>query len=345
MDSTLALVVLIITIALIFDFINGFHDAANSVATIVATQVLSPAQAVLWAAFFNFVAAFTALALGTGVAKTVGAGMVDLKVVTPYVIMAGLVGAIVWDLITWYFGLPSSSSHALMGGYSGAAMARVASLRGVDHIFEAIVKAGWIKTLVYLVVSPVLGLVAAYVLMVAVYWLFRKSSPHAMDVYFRRLQLLSAAIFSYSHGANDAMKTMGIITGLLVTSGYLTSFRVPIWVIFAAHAAIGLGTMSGGWRIIRTMGARLTKLKPRGGFCAETGAALSILLATWADQPVSTTHVIAGAIAGVGSVQRVKAVRWGLATSIVWAWVLTIPASAIVAWLTFEVIRIFVRGA
>src|ERR1043166_91055 len=203
MDSTLALVVLIITIALLFDFINGFHDAANSVATIVATQVLSPAQAVVWAAFFNFVAAFTALALGTGVAKTVGAGMVDLKVVTPYVIMAGLVGAIVWDLITWYFGLPSSSSHALMGGDSGAAIARVASLRGADHMFEAIVKAGWIKTLIYLVVSPVLGLVAAYALMVGVYWLFRKSSPHTMDVYFRRLQLLSAAIFSYSHGAND----------------------------------------------------------------------------------------------------------------------------------------------
>jgi len=345
MDPTLALVVLIVTIALVFDFINGFHDAANSVATVVATQVLTPAQAVIWAAFFNFVAAFTALISGTGVAKTVGAGMVDLNVVTPYVIMAGLMGAIVWDLVTWYFGLPSSSSHALMGGYSGAAMARVAYLKGPGHIFEAIIKAGWIKTIFYLVVSPLIGLVFAYALMVLIYWLFRRSSPHTMDVYFRRLQLASAAIFSYSHGANDAMKTMGIITGLLVTSGYLATFRVPVWVIFSAHAAIGLGTMSGGWRIIRTMGARLTKLKPRGGFCAETGAAVSILLATWIDQPVSTTHVIAGAIAGVGSVQRLKAVRWGLATNIVWAWVLTIPASAIVAWITFAIIRLFVPAA
>jgi PiT family inorganic phosphate transporter len=345
MDSTFALVILIVAIALVFDFINGFHDAANSVATIVATQVLTPGQAVIWAAFFNFVAAFSALALGTGVATTVGKGMVDVGLVTPYVIMAGLIGAIVWDLVTWYFGLPSSSSHALMGGYSGAAMARVASMRGVSHSFDAIIKSGWNKTLISIVVAPILGMVIAYAMMVAVYWLFRRSSPHTMDVYFRKLQLVSAAFFSYSHGANDAMKTMGIITGVLYTAHYLPEFRVPIWVIFAAHAAIGLGTMSGGWRIIRTMGARLTKLKPRGGFCAETGAAVSILLATWIDQPVSTTHVIAGAIAGVGSVQRVKAVRWGLATNIVWAWVLTIPASAIVAWVMFEVIRIFVPGA
>jgi PiT family inorganic phosphate transporter len=345
MDSTLALAVLIILIALVFDFINGFHDAANSVATIVATQVLTPAKAVIWAAFFNFVAAFTALKLGTGVATTVGKGMVNLELVTPYVIMAGLIGAIVWDLVTWYYGLPSSSSHALMGGYSGAAMARVFHLRGSGHIFDAIVKAGWIKTLIFLVVSPVLGFLIAYTMMVLLHWLFRRSSPRAMDVYFRRLQLLSAALFSYSHGANDAMKTMGIITGVLVTSGYLTTFRVPVWVIFSAHAAIGLGTMSGGWRIIRTMGARLTRLKPRGGFCAETGAAISILIATSINQPVSTTHVIAGAIAGVGSVQRIKAVRWGLATNIVWAWVLTIPASAAVAWLTFECIRLFTGTA
>ena len=264
--------------------------------------------------------------------------MVNLELVTPYVILAGLVGAIVWDLVTWYFGLPSSSSHALMGGYSGAAMARVVHLRGVGHIFDAIVQAGWIRTLFFMVVSPVLGFVVASIMLVIVHWLFRRSSPRTMDVYFRRLQLVSAAFFSYSHGANDAMKTMGIITGVLVTAGYLTTFRVPVWVIFAAHTAIALGTMSGGWRIIRTMGARLTRLKPRGGFCAETGAAISILLATSINQPVSTTHVIAGAIAGVGSVQRVKAVRWGLATNIVWAWVLTIPASAAVAWLTFEAI-------
>jgi len=345
MDSTLALVVTIIAIALVFDFINGFHDAANSVATVVATQVLTPAKAVIWAAFFNFVAAFTALKHGTGVATTVGKGMVNLDLVTPYVIMAGLIGAIVWDLITWYFGLPSSSSHALMGGYSGAAMARVFHLRGAGHVFDAIVQAGWIKTLVFLVVSPVLGFLIAYTMMVLVHWLFRRSSPRSMDVYFRRLQLLSAALFSYSHGANDAMKTMGIITGLLVTSGYLNTFQVPVWVIFAAHTAIALGTMSGGWRIIRTMGARLTRLKPRGGFCAETGAAISILIATSINQPVSTTHVIAGAIAGVGSVQRIKAVRWGLATNIVWAWVLTIPASAAVAWIAFECIRLFTRAA
>jgi PiT family inorganic phosphate transporter len=345
MDSTFVLVVIIIAIALVFDFINGFHDAANSVATVVATQVLSPAQAVIWAAFFNFIAAFTALAVGTGVAKTVGAGMVNLKLVTPYVILAGLIGAIVWDLVTWYFGLPSSSSHALMGGYSGAAMARVAHLRGFDRCFDAIIPSGWNLTLISIVVAPILGLLVAYGLMLAVYWIFRRSSPHTMDVYFRKLQLLSAAFFSYSHGANDAMKTMGIITGVLVTAGYLSSFHVPVWVIFAAHTAIGLGTMSGGWRIIRTMGARLTKLKPRGGFCAETGAAISIMLATWIDQPVSTTHVIAGAIAGVGSVQRLKAVRWGLATNIVWAWVLTIPASAAVAWVTFEILRLFIAAA
>jgi PiT family inorganic phosphate transporter len=271
MDSTFALAALVIAIALIFDYINGFHDAANSVATIVATQVLTPAKAVIWAAFFNFIAAFTALAHGTGVAKTVGAGMVDLNIVTPYVIMAALIGAIVWDLITWYFGLPSSSSHALMGGYSGAAMARVAHMRGFENSFDAVIPSGWTLTLISIVVAPVLGLLIAYLMMVGVYWLFRDSSPKAMDVHFRRLQLVSAAFFSYSHGANDAMKTMGIITGVLVTSGYLKTFEVPVWVIFAAHTAIGLGTMSGGWRIIRTMGARLTKLKPRGGFCAETG--------------------------------------------------------------------------
>ena len=345
MDSTLALVVLIITIALIFDFINGFHDAANSVATVVATQVLTPGQAVIWAAFFNFVAAFSALASGTGVAETVGKGLVKPEEVTLYVVMAGLVGAIVWDLITWYLGLPSSSSHALIGGLSGAAMARVAATRGFSHIFDALIGSGWTPTLIAIVVSPVLGMAISYGLMVAVYWIFRRSSPRTMDVYFRRLQLVSAAFFSYSHGANDAMKTMGIITLVLVTSGRISSFKVPVWVIFAAHSAIGLGTMSGGWRIIRTMGARLTKLKPRGGFCAETGAALSITLATALHVPVSTTHVIAGAIAGVGSVQRVKAVRWGLATTIVWAWVLTIPASAAVAWVTFELIRLVVAGA
>jgi PiT family inorganic phosphate transporter len=341
MDSVLALAIVIIAVALVFDFINGFHDAANSVATVVATRVLTPFQAVLWAAFFNFVSAFS---FGTGVAKTVGKGMVDLALVTPYVILAGVIGAIVWDLITWYFALPTSSSHALFGGYAGAAMARVAYLRGFGHSMDAIVVSGWIPTLLFIVIAPLIGVALAYLLMLAIYWLFRRSTPKRMDVYFRKLQLLSAAIFSYSHGTNDAQKTMGIITGVLVTSGYLTTFNVPVWVILAAHAAIALGTLCGGWRIIHTMGGRLTRLKPRGGFCAETAAAISILFSTQLHMPVSTTHVIAGAIAGVGSIQRLKAVRWGLATNILWAWVLTIPASALAGWLAFHAIRVFLKS-
>ncbi|MFN7993089.1 MAG: inorganic phosphate transporter [Bryobacteraceae bacterium] len=342
MNPTLLLAVSIIAIALVFDFINGFHDAANSVATVVSTRVLTPGQAVAWAAFFNFVAAFV---FGTGVAQTVGKGLVDLRLVTPYVVLAGVLGAIAWDLLTWFLGLPTSSSHALMGGYSGAAMARVAHLRGLHHSFDVILWPGWTKTIISIFVAPLLGMAIAYGLMIAIHWVFRRSSPTTMDVYFRKLQLVSAAFFSFEHGRNDAQKTMGIITSVLVTSGYLATFKVPMWVILSAHAAIGLGTMSGGWRIVRTMGTRLTKLKPRGGFCAETGAAISILVATAVNQPVSTTHVIAGAIAGVGSVQRLKAVRWGLAKNIVWAWVLTIPASAAVAWLCFEAIRATVPAA
>ena len=341
MDPVLTLAVVIIAVALIFDFINGFHDAANSVATVVATRVLTPFQAVLWAAFFNFVSAFT---FGTGVAKTVGKGMVNLSIVTPYVILAGLTGAIVWDLITWYYGLPTSSSHALFGGYAGAAMARVAYLRGWEHSFDAVIASGWILTLLFIVIAPVLGLVLAYGMMIAIYWIFRRSTPKKMDVYFRKLQLASAAIFSFSHGTNDAQKTMGIITGVLVTSGYLTAFTVPTWVILSAHAAIALGTLCGGWRIIHTMGSRLTRLKPRGGFCAETAAALSILFSTGLHMPVSTTHVIAGAITGVGSIQRLKAVRWGIAANIMWAWVLTIPAAGVVGWLSFQLLRLFVTN-
>jgi len=337
----LLLVVIIIAVALIFDYINGFHDAANSVATIVSTRVLTPFQAVLWAAFFNFISAFS---FGTGVAKTVGAGMVDLAVVTPYVVLAGLLGAILWDLITWWFGLPTSSSHALFGGYAGAAMARVAFTRGISHCTDALIWSGWVKTLLFMVAAPVIGLVLAYIFMVSIYWLFRDSTPKKMDVYFRRLQLLSAAIYSYAHGTNDAQKTMGIITSLLVTGGYLQTFHVPVWVILSAHAAIALGTLTGGWRIVHTMGVRLTKLRPRSGFCAEAAAATSILLATELKVGVSTTHVITGAIAGVGSIQRVKAVRWGVAANIVWAWILTIPASALVAALSYLALHALLPG-
>ena len=337
----LLLVVVIIAVALVFDYINGFHDAANSVATVVATRVLTPLQAVLWAAFFNFVSAFS---FGTGVAKTVGTGMVDLSAVTPYVIMSGLIGAIVWDLITWWLGLPTSSSHALFGGYAGAAMAHVAFLRGIHHAFDPIVWSGWIMTLVFMMAAPIIGLVLAYVFMVAIYWLFRGATPKKMDVYFRKLQLVSAAVYSYAHGTNDAQKTMGIITGVLVAAGLLKTFQVPVWVILSAHAAIALGTLTGGWRIVHTMGARLTRLRPRSGFCAEAAAAASILLATHLKVGVSTTHVIAGAIAGVGSIQRVKAVRWGVAANIVWAWVLTIPAAAIVAALFFTFLHLLIPG-
>jgi inorganic phosphate transporter, PiT family len=331
------LVIVIILVALLFDYINGFHDAANSIATIVATRVLSPGQAVIWAAFWNFAAAF---AFGTQVAKTVVKG-VNMDVISINVILAALMGAIAWDLITWYFGLPTSSSHALLGGYAGAAMAKVALERGITNSFNALNPDVWFDTLLFIVLAPLLGMLLAYVLMIAIYWLFRNASPRKMDVWFRKLQLVSAAIFSYAHGTNDAQKTMGIITGVLFASGIITTLDVPVWVIFAAHAAIALGTLSGGWRIVRTMGGRLTRLKPRGGFVAETAAAISILFSSHLGKPVSTTHVIAGAIAGVGSIQRLKAVRWGLATTIVWAWVLTIPASAAIGAASVLLIRIF----
>jgi inorganic phosphate transporter, PiT family len=338
-DSSLVLVGIIVLVALAFDFINGFHDAANSIATIVATRVLTPQQAVVWAAVFNFSAAFI---VGTGVAKTVGSGMIDLKFVTSYVILAGLIGAISWDLITWWFGLPTSSSHALIGGYAGAAMARAAHLQGVSRSFEVLIASAWIKTIALIFLAPLIGVSLAYLLMVAVYWIFRHASPLKMDVYFRRLQLASSAFLSFSHGGNDAQKTAGIITGVLLASGILKKFEVPTWVIFASYGAIALGTLSGGWRIVHTMGSRLTRLKPRSGFCAETAAAIAILFATeYAHLPVSTTHVTAGAIAGVGSIQRLKAVRWGLATNIVWAWVLTIPAAALVGWLSMAFIQLF----
>ncbi len=317
MDQAFWIVAGLVLLALAFDFINGFHDAANSIATVVSTRVLSPGRAVAWAAFFNFVAAFL---FGTGVAKTVGSGMIDLGIVTFAVIGAGLFGAIVWDLITWYFGLPTSSSHALFGGYAGAAVAKAG--------MGALIVSGWTKTLVFIVVAPAIGLSVGLLVMTALYWIFRHTSPLRVDRWFRRAQLVSAAAYSLMHGANDAQKTMGIITGVLVTGGYLTDFEVPFWVVISAHLAISLGTLSGGWRIIHTMGSKITKLQPVSGFAAETGAAVAIYTATALGVGISTTHTITGAIVGVGATRRLSAVRWGVAGQIVWAWLLTIPAAA-----------------
>jgi inorganic phosphate transporter, PiT family len=322
----------IILTALIFDYINGFHDAANSIATVVSTRVLSPGKAVVWAAFFNFVAAF---GFGTAVAKTVGAGMVDLAIVTYGVIFAGLMGAIVWDLITWYWGLPTSSSHALFGGYAGAAIAKAG--------FGAVILSGWTKTLLFIVLAPMIGMGVGLLVMNSVYFLFARTTPSRVDRWFRRLQLASAAAFSLMHGANDAQKTMGIIAGALVTGGYLQlesgELPIPFWVVLAAHTAIGLGTLTGGWRIIHTMGSKITKLRPEGGFAAETGAAVAIYIATMLGVGISTTHTITGAIVGVGATRRLSAVRWGVARQIVWAWVLTIPAAAAIGAATYYLVR------
>ncbi len=320
----LALVLIVIAVALVFDYINGFHDAANSIATVVSTRVLTPGRAVVWAAFFNFAAAF---GFGTAVARTVGAGMIDIAVVTHAVILAGLLGAIVWDLITWYYGLPTSSSHALIGGYAGAAVAKAGT--GV------LIVSGWTKTLMFIVLAPAIGLVLGVTLMVSIYWIFRNFAPLRVDKWFRRLQLVSAALYSLGHGANDAQKTMGIIAGALLAGGLIQEFRIDMWVVLSAHAAIALGTLSGGWRIIHTMGQKITRLQPVGGFAAETAGAISLFTATALGVPVSTTHTITGAIVGVGSVRRLSAVRWGIAGRIVWAWILTIPASALIAAVSF----------
>jgi PiT family inorganic phosphate transporter len=311
------IVVILILVALTFDFINGFHDAANSIATIVSTRVLSPGKAVIWAAFFNFVAAFV---FGTAVARTIGSGMIDIRTVTHAVIFSGLIGAIAWDLITWYFGLPTSSSHALIGGYAGAAVVKAG--------FGVIIPGGWTKTLAFIVISPMIGMVAGLLLMSAIYWIFRRTPPGRVDHWFRRLQLLSAALFSVNHGGNDAQKTMGIMAGVLFTAGYQSTLDIPSWVVILAYSAIALGTLTGGWRIIHTMGSRITKLQPVTGFAAETGAAAAIFIATHFGIPVSTTHAITGSITGVGSTRRWSAVRWGVAGQIVWAWILTIPAAA-----------------
>jgi PiT family inorganic phosphate transporter len=332
----LAIIITLIAAALVFDYINGFHDAANSIATVVSTRVLSPGQAVVWAAFFNFVAAF---GFGTAVAKTIGSGMIDIHVVTFAVIFSGLFGAITWDLITWYFGLPTSSSHALIGGYAGAAVAKAG--------FAAIIPAGWTKTLIFIVLSPLIGLTFGLGLMVAIYWLFRRTTPVRVDHWFRKLQLVSAALFSLNHGANDAQKTMGIIAGVLFTvpayralvTDAAGKMMIPIWIVLLAHAAIGLGTLSGGWRIVKTMGQKITKLTPVDGFCAETASAASIFLATYLGIPVSTTHVITGAISGVGAAKRLTAVRWGVTLQIVWAWIFTIPGAALIGGAFYFIFR------
>ena len=325
MDLQFLIVLSLIGVALVFDYINGFHDAANSIATVVSTRVLSPGKAVIWAAVFNFVAAF---GFGTAVATTVGRGMIDIEVVTFSVIFGGLVGAIVWDLITWYYGLPTSSSHALIGGYAGAAVAKAG--------FKAVLLSGWTKTLIFIVLAPLIGMTLGFGLMVAIFWVLKGMPPMRVDQWFRRLQLLSAAAYSLGHGANDAQKTMGIIAGALFAGGYLATFYIPFWVVLAAHSAIALGTLSGGWRIIHTMGSKITKLQPVGGFAAETAGAISLFTATGLGVPVSTTHTITGAIIGVGSTRRLSAVRWGIAGRIVWAWILTIPASALVGALVYR---------
>jgi PiT family inorganic phosphate transporter len=330
MDATLLSVVALIGVALAFDYINGFHDAANSIATVVSTRVLTPGQAVVWAAVFNFLAAFT---FGTAVASTIGQGMIDITVVTSAVIFGGLLGAILWDLFTWYVGLPTSSSHALVGGYAGAAIAKAG--------WASLIASGWTKTLIFIVLSPLIGMALALIITLVTQVMFQNFRPARVDLWFRRLQLLSAAAYSLGHGTNDAQKTMGIIAGLLFTAGYLPEFSIPIWVILTAHAAIALGTLTGGWRIVHTMGSKITKLQPFGGFAAETAGAITLFGASSFGIPVSTTHTITGAIIGVGAVKRLSAVRWGVARQIVWAWVLTIPASALIAAVTYRVVALF----
>jgi inorganic phosphate transporter, PiT family len=335
-DPVFLLTILIIAVALIFDYVNGFHDAANSIATVVSTRVLTPLQGVAWAAVWNFVAAFT---FGTAVAKTIGSGLLDVQQVDAYVILAGLCGAIVWDLITWYVGLPTSSSHALIGAYAGAGIAKAG--------LGVIIPGGWIATMVFIVIAPLLGMVLGMFFLVTILNFFKRSTPASVDHIFRRGQLLSAAAYSLGHGTNDAQKTMGIIAGVLFTVPnyrYLVAdaegkLMIPFWIVLLAHAAIGLGTLSGGWRIVRTMGSRITRLQPVGGFAAEAAGAVTLFGAAHFGIPVSTTHTITGAIVGVGSVRRLRSVRWNVAGRIVWAWVLTIPAAgglAMAFWLVID---------
>jgi inorganic phosphate transporter, PiT family len=340
MTATFAFILVLVFLALVFDYINGFHDAANSIATVVSTRVLSPGMAVIWAAFFNFIAFAV---FGTRVAKAIGDG-VRMDLIAPdlrlYVLLCALLGAILWNLITWYLGLPTSSSHALLGGYAGAG---ITAYGGIVGILKPEI---WFRTLKFIVLSPVIGMVSGFLLMTAVYWIFRNTSPSRVDKVFRKGQLVSAAAFSLGHGGNDAQKTMGIITAVLAAGGLLsygpngTLPGIPLWVVLSAHAAIGLGTLSGGWRIVHTMGSKITKLKPVGGFCAESAAALTLAYVTLTGTPVSTTHTITGAIVGVGTTRRLSAVKWGVAGRIVWAWILTIPAAALISALSFVLIRL-----
>jgi PiT family inorganic phosphate transporter len=320
-------IILLIALALTFDFLNGFHDSANSIATVVSTRVLTPKQAVIWAAFFNFIAF---LIFPLAVAGTIGKGIVDKSVIDSYIIFATLIGACLWDIMTWYVGLPTSSSHALMGGLIGAALIKTGT--------SALVWKGIIKTIAFIFLSPLIGFLLALIFGGAVYWICRKKTPSQVDHFFRKGQLLSAALYSLGHGGNDAQKTMGIIAVLLFSAGMLGSeFYVPFWVVISCHAAIALGTWFGGWRIVKTMGQRVTKLRPFDGFCAESAAASSIYLASALGVPVSTTHTISGSIMGVGSLRRLTAVRWGVAGKIIWAWILTIPCAAVISALTYAI--------
>jgi inorganic phosphate transporter, PiT family len=316
---SLIFVAFIILVALAFDFTNGMHDAANSIATVVSTQVLTPRQAVVWAAFFNFVAF---LIFGTAVAQTIGAGMINLSVVTPLVIFAGLLGAICWNLLTWLLGLPTSSSHALIGGYAGAAIVKAGPGVIIAH--------GWVRTVIFIFVAPLLGMLLGVFFTWVTVWIVRKKHPARINRSFRKLQLFSAGLYSLGHGGNDAQKTMGIIASLVYSAGWVKEFHVSLWIVLSAHAAIALGTLSGGWRIVKTMGQKITKLRPIDGFCAETASAMSIFLATHMGVPVSTTHVITGAISGVGATKRMSAVRWGVTLKIVWSWIFTIPGAALI---------------
>jgi inorganic phosphate transporter, PiT family len=331
-DAGLLFVIFIIFVALAFDFTNGMHDAANSIATVVSTRVLSPRQAVVWAAFFNFVAF---LIFGTGVARTIGTGMIDIRIVTPQVIFAALLGAIGWNIFTWFLGLPTSSSHALIGGYAGAAIVKAGPGVIIAH--------GWVKTIVFIFVAPVLGMVLGVLFITATTWVVHKRNPARINRAARHLQLVSAALYSLGHGGNDAQKTMGIIASLIFAAGWTKSFYIPLWVVLSAQAAIALGTLSGGWRIVKTMGQKITKLRPIDGFCAETASAISIFFATHAGVPVSTTHVITGAISGVGAAKRMSAVRWGVTLKIVWAWIFTIPGAALTAGVAYSVINLVDR--